>query len=60
MQQNHDAKSGGKGLGIFERLPEGIQTAEFSDTLKRASATHARIRRQRQNGNQTTTQFDSR
>ena len=29
-----------KGLGIFERIPEGMQPAEFSDTLKRASATH--------------------
>ncbi len=29
-----------KGLGIFERIPEGMQPAEFSDALKRASATH--------------------
>ncbi len=28
------------GLGIFERVPDGLQPAKFSDALKRASATH--------------------
>ncbi len=29
-----------KGLGIFERVPEGMQPSEFSNALKHAAATH--------------------